>query len=219
MRLLSSLPVLALAMGISGVGPAAAHPHVFAEARLEIGVDAARKVEWLRHVWRFDDLFSSTVLFEFDADKDLKLSTEELETVGSVVHESLSEFNYFQMVTSGGRNVDMQAPDRLIANFEDNVLVIAFETRPADTLGLEEAVDFGVYDPTFYTAIDFYEDEMMSVAGKPDDCTATVVRPDADEALAMNQESLTDAFFNEPGGVDYSRLFATRLELRCGTEG
>jgi ABC-type uncharacterized transport system substrate-binding protein len=204
---------------LAAASQAAAHPHVFAEARLEIGVDAERNVEWLRHVWRFDDLFSSTVLFEFDTNRDLVLDAEELETVGSVVHESLSEFNYFQMVTSGGKNVEMEAPERLIANFEDNVLVIAFESRPAQPLSADTAIDFGVYDPTFYTAIDFYEDEMMSVAGKPDNCTATVVRPDPDEALAMNQESLTDAFFNEPGGVDYSRLFATRLELRCGSEG
>ncbi len=204
---------------LAAAGQAAAHPHVFAEARLEIGIDAERKVEWLRHVWRFDDLFSSTVLFEFDANRDLKLDAEELETVGSVVHESLAEFNYFQMVTSDGKDVAMQAPERLIANFEDNVLVIAFESRPVDALPVDTAIDFGIYDPTFYTAIDFYEDSMMTVSGKPDDCAATVVRPDPDEALAMNQDTLTEAFFDDPGGVDYSRLFATRLELRCGAEG
>ncbi len=214
--------ILAAMTGLALLLPGAAafaHPHVFAEARLEVGIDGERNVEWLRHVWRFDDLFSSTVLFEFDMNKDLKLDAAELETVGSVVHESLSEFNYFQMVTRGGRNVDMQAPERLMASFEDNVLVIAFETRPKEALTIDAPVDLGVYDPTFYTAIDFYEDSMMTVAGKPDDCTAKVVRPDPDEALAMNQQSLTDAFFDEPGGVDYSQLFATRLELRCSAEG
>jgi ABC-type uncharacterized transport system substrate-binding protein len=52
-------------------------------------------------VWRFDELFSSTVLFEFDTNRDLKLSAEELEVVASVIHESLAEFDYFQMVKAG----------------------------------------------------------------------------------------------------------------------
>jgi ABC-type uncharacterized transport system substrate-binding protein len=46
--------------------PAHVHPHVFAEARLEVDVDPAGTVTALRHVWRFDDVFSSTVLVEFD---------------------------------------------------------------------------------------------------------------------------------------------------------
>ncbi|MFN3765982.1 MAG: DUF1007 family protein, partial [Aliihoeflea sp.] len=46
----------------AGAAPAAAHPHVFAEARLEIATEG-ENVQALRHVWRFDDLFSSTVIF------------------------------------------------------------------------------------------------------------------------------------------------------------
>ena len=60
---------------VGGVAPAGAHPHVFAEARLEvvIGDDG---VSELRHVWRFDQLFSATVLLEFDADADLKMAPD-----------------------------------------------------------------------------------------------------------------------------------------------
>jgi ABC-type uncharacterized transport system substrate-binding protein len=173
----------------------------------------------LRHVWRFDDLFSSTVLFEFDANRDLKLDVDELEVVASVVHESLAEFGYFQMVTIGGKDVAMNAPERLFASFDDNQLLIVFESTPAEAIQLDRQIDFGVYDPTFYTAIDFYEDDNMVVTGMPEDCTRTVVRPDPDEAIAMNQSTLTEAFFNDPAGVDYSRIFATRLELNCAGRG
>src|SRR5690606_22369517 len=150
---------------------------------------------------------------------DLVLDNAELEEVGSVIHESLAEFNYFQIVTAGGKEVEMHAPDRIMANFEDNQLIILFESRPAEPLHLDGQLDFGVYDPTFYTAIDFYEDESLVVAGLPESCTRSVVRPDPDEAIAMNQQSLTDAFFNDPSNNDYSKLFATRLELNCTGEG
>jgi len=199
--------------------PALSHPHIFAEASLEVTVGPERAVETLRHVWRFDDLFSSTVLLEFDTNADLALDNEELETVGSVVLESLAEFDYFQFVTSGGKDVAMHPPEKIVALFEDNQLIIVFESRPVDRLVLDGTVDFGVYDPTFYTAIDFYEDENLVVSELPDGCARTVVRPDPDEAIAQNQQSLTDAFFNDPAGVDYSKIFATRLEVSCSDHG
>lgn len=207
-----------LALALFGASPALAHPHVFAEARLEVEV-AEGHVASLRHVWRFDDLFSSTVLFEFDLNKDLKLDDAELETVGSVIHGSLAEFDYFQVVTADGRDVAMQAPERIIAMLEDQQLIILFESQPAEPLPLSGKLSFGVYDPTFYTAIDFYDDSNLVVADLPEGCAREVVRPDPDEALAMNQQSLTDAFFDDPGGVDYNKLFATRLELDCGSRG
>ena len=39
--------------------PASVHPHVFAEARLDVVVNPDQTVKSLRHLWRFDDLFSS----------------------------------------------------------------------------------------------------------------------------------------------------------------
>ncbi|TWH00133.1 ABC-type uncharacterized transport system substrate-binding protein [Mesorhizobium sp. J18] len=196
-----------------------AHPHVFAEARLDVAVKPDRTVEALRHVWRFDDLFSSTVLVEFDKNKDMNLDAEELEEVANVVHASLAEFNYFQLVTLNGKDVAMQAPERLMADFTDNQLIILFESSPRDTLKLEGTVDFGVYDPTFYTAIDFVEDNYMVVEGLPDGCRRSVIRPDPDEAIAQNQDSLTEAFFNDPSGNDLSKIFATRLEVECSRKG
>ncbi|WP_309085153.1 DUF1007 family protein [Chelativorans sp.] len=200
-------------------GPALAHPHVFAEARLDVAVGQNRQVQALRHVWRFDDLFSSTVLVEFDGNQDLKLDDAELKEVAGVVHESLAEFNYFQIVTANGREVAMQPPAELRADFTDNQLIILFETRPKDALELQGKVDFGVYDPTFYTAIDFTEDEYLAVENMPQGCSRAVIRPDPDEAIAQNQDTLTEAFFSDPGGNDLSRIFATKLEITCNGNG
>ncbi|HEV7417677.1 MAG TPA: DUF1007 family protein, partial [Tianweitania sediminis] len=199
--------------------PAWVHPHVFAEARLDVVIDSNSKVTALRHLWRFDDLFSSTVLVEFDANKDLKLDEAELEEVGAVVHQSLAEFNYFQVVTQDGRDLTMIPPDKLIATLEDNQLIILFESRLAEPTDLKGKLDFGVYDPTFYTAIDFVEDTNMAAEGLPAECSRAVIRPDADEALAANQSTLTDAFFNDPAGTDLSKIFATKLELNCTAAG
>lgn len=199
--------------------PARVHPHVFAEARLDVVLNPDQTVKSLRHLWRFDDLFSSTVLMEFDKNADLKLDDAELAEVSKTVFESIGEFNYFQVVTADGKDVAMKPPANLVATFQDQQLIILFEAEPKEPLKLTGKVDFGVYDPTFYTAIDFTEDSNLSVADLPSNCTKQVIRPDPDEALAQNQASLTDAFFNDPSGTDMSKIFATKLELNCQAKG
>lgn len=216
-RSLACLAAFATALTLSG--PAGAHPHVFAEARLDVVVGGDSTVTSLRHLWRFDDLFSSTVLVEFDQNGDLKLDDAELKEVSDTIYASLAEFNYFQLVTVDGKDVAMNPPPQLMANYENDQLIVMFESAPKVALPLSGKIDFGVYDPTFYTAIDFTEDENMAVADLPAGCSRTVVRPDPDEAIAQNQGSLTDAFFSDPSGTDLNKIFATRLELNCQAEG
>lgn len=199
--------------------PAAAHPHVFAEARLEITISPERTVEKLAHVWRFDDLFSSTVLLEFDKKGTLKLDAAELNELSTTIDTSIAEYKYFQTVTQDGKDITMKKPEHLIADLPDNQLIVLFESKPDKPLKLEPGhkVSFGVYDPTFYTAIDYLKDEDLVVTGMPAGCSSAVVRPDPDEALAQNQDSLTQAFFDEAAAMtnDVSKFFATRIEITC----
>ncbi len=196
--------------------PAQVHPHVFAEARLDVVLNPDHQsVKALRHLWRFDDLFSSTVMMEFDKNSDLKLDDAELKEVADTIFASLAEYDYFQLVTVDGKDVKMKAPASIMANFDNNQLIVLFESEPETPIRLAGKVDFGVYDPTFYTAIDFTEDANMAVDGLPPTCSRTVIRPDPDDAIAQNQKTLTEAFFNDPTGTDMSKIFATKLELNC----
>jgi len=206
--------VLSCAAGLSGLAaPALAHPHVFAEARLEVEVAADGHVSALRHIWRFDELFSSTVLLEFDADKDNRLEHPELEEVAAVVTDSLAEYNYFQTISAGGQDIKVEPVTDMKALFEDGQLIMFFSTVPKERVEITASPTFGVYDPTFYTAIDFYDESNMVLNGAPANCTHEMVLPDPDEAIAQNQASLTDAFFNDP--TDMSMLLATRMEVTC----
>lgn len=109
----------------------------------------------------------------------------------------------------------MAKPADLIAAFDGKTLVVSYSNAPANPLSVTGKVSFGIYDPTFYTAIEFLDDADLAVIGVPAACKSAVVRPDADEALAQNKGSLTDAFFTDPQGTDMSKIFATRIELTC----
>lgn len=210
-------------VGLAIFTPATAlpHPHVFAQARLELAISFDGTVEKLAHIWRFDDFFSSNVLMEFDHSGDLILDRNELDDLAQVINSSIAEFKYFQTVLSDGEEIKMVPPDDLLADFIDNRLLIIFSSKPEKPLKITPGhkISFGVYDPTFYTAIDYESDDDLSVFGLPNGCTAKVVRPDPDEALAQNQTSLTAAFFEDPSANDMSKIFATRLEIDCLPRG
>ncbi len=206
---LATLPLLIF------TSPAQVHPHVFAEAKLEITVEPNGKVGKLAHVWRFDDLFSETVMFEFDKNADGQISAAEQAEISKTIVESTGDYNYFESVINNGRDTKMAKPADLSAAFDNKILVITYTNAPVEPMLMKGTVSFGVYDPTFYTAIDFIDDTDITIKGAPPACKGKVVRPDADEALAQNQGSLTDAFFNDPKGTDMSKIFATRLELTC----
>ena len=207
-----------LLAGLAALMPisALAHPHIFAEARLEVVAGADGTVSELRNVWRFDEMFSSSVILDFDKNTNLQLDPEELADVGQVVLESLEEFSYYTSITEDGKDVKVGKPDKINVDFKDGQLLMFFVLKPGETMPLKGKMTFGVYDPTMYAAMDFSTDDDLALIGDGfSACKREVVRPDPDEVLAQNQSNLTDAFFNDPTGNDMSKLFATRLEVTC----
>lgn len=207
---ITALALLALPVAAS------AHPHIFADARLEVVAGADNSIEELRNVWRFDDMFSSSVLMDFDANANLKLEHDELDEISKTIYDSLVDYDYFTFITHDGKKIDIVRPDKLHVDFQDNQLLVFFSVKPKEKLPATGKLSFGVYDPTMYTAIDFSTDDHITLDGAGlKSCKHAVVRPDADEIIAQNQAMLTEAFFNDPAANDMGKLFATRLELTC----
>lgn len=200
---------------VAGTNAATTHPHVFAEARLELQAATDGTIKELRHVWRFDPLFTSTVVLEFDDDGDLKLSGDELDNVANTVASSIADFNYFQNIEVRGQDVPLKKVTEMEISIEDEQLLILFATVPALPVTLVSEPSIGVFDPTFYTAIEFYNESDMVLIDAPDGCAHKMIIPDPDEAIAQNEQSLTEAFFDPADENDFSKILATRMEVSC----
>jgi len=220
MRRALSLVWIALSAAVCAASPAVAHPHMFADARLDVTLTPDGKaIESLRHIWRFDDFSSSTMLVDLDTNGDGSLDEKELKEAGKIMKESMGEYKYFQLVTVDGKDVDMDPPDEMVPSWENNLLYVMFTSRPKHPLPLAGKVDIGVYDPTFYVAIDFTEDDKLVVHKLPANCKKQVIRPDPDQAIAQNQATLDQAFLDPNANNDMSKIFATKLELDCKPAG
>ncbi|MDJ0613324.1 MAG: DUF1007 family protein [Rhizobiaceae bacterium] len=177
---------------------AAAHPHVFIDANIEIVRSDEGKFTELRHVWRFDELFSATIILDFDTDGDDKLNEAELKVVTDTIHKSISEFDFFTAIRVGGKPVDFYEPDELKAYFEDGQMIMLLEVEPAKPQDLsKEPVRISISDTSFYVAFD-YDVQNISVSGNKNGCKAEVVHPNFDELYADSSQSLTEAFFDDP---------------------
>ncbi len=218
MRKSTLVHTAALAGGLSLAPVAAwAHPHIFVEARLEVLAGADGNVQELRNVWRFDEVFSSSVLMDFDKNTNLKLDPDELKEVGKTVRDSLADYDYYTNLTLNGKAIKVNKPDVINVDYQEGQLLMFFAVKPSETMPLKgNKLSFGIYDPTLYTSIDFPTDNELVTEGAPfKDCKQQVVRPNPDEVIAENKTTLTDAFFNDPTGTTMSKLFATRIDVQC----
>lgn len=201
------------------LAPAAAfaHPHIFVEARLEVVAGDDGNVKELQNVWRFDEVFSSSVLMDFDKNTNLKLDPEELKAVGATVRDSLVDYDYYVNMSLNGKVIKVNKPDVINVDYKDGQLLMFFKVSPAEPMPMKgNRLSFGIYDPTLYTSIDFPTDgDLVTMGNGFKSCTMKVVRPDPDEVIAENKTSLTDAFFHDPTGTTMSKLFATRIDAQC----
>ncbi len=193
-----------------------AHPHIFVDAKFEAIAAPDGSLGEVRDVWRFDEVFSSSVLLDFDKNNNSTLDPAELSAVAKTVQKSLAQYNYYTSITINGKAVALAKPEVMQAAYDQGSLTLSFAQKPADKTPLKGLIIFGVYDPTLYTALDFADDGDLKTTGTGfNRCTRKIVRPDSKEILAQNQAMLTTMFFNDPTGTDYSQLVATRLEVRC----
>ncbi|CAN7458168.1 DUF1007 family protein [Rhizobium rhizogenes] len=196
--------------------PALAHPHIFVDAKFEVVAAPDGSISELRNIWHFDEVFSSSVVMDFDKGDNQTLNASELKAVGKTVRDSLAQYNYYTNVTSNGKAVPMAKPDAVQADYKDGSLTLTFSLRPEQKTFLKGTTSFGIYDKTLYTAVDFATDDDMTISGPASGrCKRKVIRPNPKEVMAENQAALTSMFFSDPKGTDYSLLVATRLEVQC----
>ena len=134
---------------------ALAHPHVFVEPHVEIVGDAAGLFTAIRNVWRMDELFSSSVVVDFDKNANGALDPEELDAVGETVRQSIAEWGFYTFAEIGSRDVKLGAPDKIHTLFEDGQLIFFFELPVTEPINLtKQPVKVANFDESFFVAFD-----------------------------------------------------------------
>jgi ABC-type uncharacterized transport system substrate-binding protein len=158
------------------VAPAAAHPHVFIENKMAFVFDAG-KVTALRLTWTFDDVFSDSLLMQFDADGDGTFDDLESKAVGESVLPNLKMFHYFTYVFVDGKQLDPIEPAGFVASADDK-RIVTFRMmvplpQPIDPRSAALATE--IYDSEYYVQVDLAQQDPVTLEnadGAP--CSATL---------------------------------------------
>jgi ABC-type uncharacterized transport system substrate-binding protein len=208
--------VLALVASLIAIpSQAAAHPHVFVEANLEVVRDDAGLITEVRHVWRFDEVFSSTVVLDFDENGDGVLDKGELDIVASETKQSLAEYNFFTEIRNAGDGVDVYEPEPYIVDYVDGqiLMIIAMELVTPTAAGNEFKIS--VSDPTYYVAVDLVGENAVHMSGNSTDCEHEIERPDFDALLARDQQTLIGRFTQGEETFVATDEYLTWVHFRC----
>ncbi|MEO0328313.1 MAG: DUF1007 family protein [Pseudomonadota bacterium] len=191
-----------------------AHPHVFVEANIEVVRNASGEFTELRQVWRFDELFSSTILLDYDDNTDGKLDEKEIKAVTDIVKESIAEYDFYTAIRADDKPLEFYEPDKINAYYEGNQLIMFLSVEPTKSINLKQsALKVSASDSSYYVAFEF-NNESITIEGNSDACNVSVVHPDFDKIYATT-DSLTEAFFQDPQNSGFGDEFYSWANIKC----
>jgi ABC-type uncharacterized transport system substrate-binding protein len=164
-------------------GPVAAHPHVFIDNRVTFVFDA-EKVTALRLNWAFDEVFSDSLLMQFDADGDGTFDDLESKAVGEGTLPNLKMFHYFTYVWVDGKQLDPIDPTEFAASVDGQRVVTFHMTvplpQPVDPRTAALATE--VYDREYYVQVELAQQDPVSLENADGVPCGASIRDDTESA-------------------------------------
>lgn len=208
------------AMALGGAAPAFAHPHVWIAMRSDVVFNAKGEVSGIAVEWTFDDGYAQVALDGLDTNGDGVYSQSELEPLTQENLSSLKDYNYFIVPRVNGQVVPMAEPIDPGQIFSNGKLELHFTVPLATPVDPHKAeFHYKVYDPEFYIALDYVEQDPVGIIGTmPADCRLKVEPVVSDQQLNQTREMLSTKGkdWKPPEDEDFGGMFAQPALITCG---
>jgi len=158
---------MAALAAFAAAGPARAHPHVFIEAAAAIVVKD-QSVTAIKVQWTFDELFSNTLIQDFDKNKNKQFEPDEIADLRQNAFRSLKDFGFLTWIRIDGKAVKIEP--EMIADFSaaQSKAMVVYRF----TINLSQPVDprktpfqVSLYDETFYIEVALAKRNPVRVEG------------------------------------------------------
>jgi ABC-type uncharacterized transport system substrate-binding protein len=173
---------LVMALSLTVCRAASAHPHVFIEDRV-VFLFAGNKITAIEQSWKFDDVFSDTLIQQFDKDGDGGFSADESKTVAKGTLPNLKKFRYFNYVWVDGKDIGMVDPINFIAVAKNRLVTFVFTVKlpkPVDPKTQKLKVE--INDREFYVEVDLAKDQPILFNGNQGVTCTPKIRDDSENA-------------------------------------
>lgn len=199
--------------------PAAAHPHVWIEARSDVVFDDAGLIIAINHEWTMDEMYSATAVDGLDGDGDGNYSPRELEPLTKENIESLKEYSYFTRFLVDGKPAAFGDVVEAGQLWNNKRLKLHFRlplTEPVSPIS--SRVFYRVYDPEFFISIEFSgHDAVAALGGKPESCKLDLQQPAGDQKTEETRTMLATkgVDWQPPPEEDFGGMFAQPIVVLC----
>lgn len=202
-----------LALIAATASPAWAHPHVFVTSRAEVVYAPDGKVTGVRHSWTFDQAYSAFITQGLDANKDGKLSPEELRTLAKENTESLADFEYFTVLKANGAKQAFDAARDYGMTYANEEATLSYFLPLKAPAVASKALTLEVSDPSYFVSFTMAEGDAVKLAGAPKGCATTITRP---KAVPAAQQNLSESFFQAlDAAANLAAQYANRAVVAC----
>lgn len=195
--------------------PAHAHPHVWIISHSDVVFDDKGQITAINIEWEFDEFYSMTAVEGLDTNGNGVYEPEELLPLAGENIKALKDFDYFTKISAGSETVPLSEVTEFHSTFKDSRMTLYFQVPLAVALDPRKIkVDYKVYDPSFYIAIEYAsKDAVKAIGAIPKGCTVAVRAADADRDDAA---SLSEDFFaNLLQTQDFGAIYAETVGVDC----
>lgn len=213
--------LFALAALVGGLAApvAAAHPHMFFDARAELLTNGAGDLSGLRVAFIVDEFNTLYTIGELgvDQDGDGELTTEDQEVVANGLTIGLGAYEFFTDLKVNGARVALPDPSGVAVLLQSGRLAMRLDfALPTPTPLAGATIDLALYDRTYFTEV--RTNAAPTLAETPAACEVMFEPFVATEALAETQLMLSRLARDDfPENRDVGKLFADHTTVKCAS--
>lgn len=205
--------ILSVAFMLMAV-PAIAHPHVYADVRVQVQFDDTGQVYAIDQHWLFDEFYSVFVTSGAGLNGD---GTPDQKALDEVLAENMSHleaYNYFTRVMSGEARIATGKAINATTRVIDKRLEMSFRLPISAPVAIRDMpLHYAIYDPTYYIEMVHVEtDQAITLVNAPNGCRAAMKQPNPDPEQIILAASLDKT---QSAGDGLGRFFAEDVSLTC----
>ena len=143
-----------------------AHPHVFMDTRVRIHFGEVGLIGFTVE-WGFDDMFSSTIIADYDRNRNGIFEKDENNAVREGAFANLRHYNYF-ILLAAGRNEELEIEtvlDFRAAIARGKVQYTFFVPFEIEAEAQEKEIKIGVFDDTYFCDVVYADDSPVTLNG------------------------------------------------------
>ncbi|WP_299747453.1 DUF1007 family protein [Devosia sp.] len=179
------------AIALALVLPAAAHPHIFIDAKVTVVFNDTGEIVGLKHNWTFDEAFSSWVVQGLDTNGDRETSPEELQPLADDNLKGLTEYGFYTYAGTQDKPLKFTPDGDQRFVYENGRTTLTYGLTVTNPQPMANRFELGVYDPDYYVAITFADASDVVLENAPAGCGVTMEPPkDMDPAVQKRLFSL-----------------------------